>query len=183
MSVVVLRLTTKGPSFGKEGKREGELEREGGKEKHPLTPAPYRIVTAGEERERKREVPDIRWWGIAVVVGVLVAELGCYLALLGIGGHAALKGYVPAMCGPGVGVLVGLGWTKANPLPVDVVVGEAITVVVTVMETGVGNSSTATESHSETGSLTLSTGQLTDGGVTVVNRTTITTIVQLTVGG
>jgi hypothetical protein len=91
-----------------------------------LTQAPDRIETNLSSAE------------ILLVVVVYVMELGAYLALFGFGGNAALcgNGNVPDGCGWGrVGQLVGrCSVVRRKPLLVDVVVGEAVGLVVTATE-------------------------------------------------
>jgi hypothetical protein len=187
---VILGLTAQCPSYGEGGK---EIDGKG-RDKHPLTPALYRIETKSEEMDNKA-VPDLGWAKICFVAIIYVLEFGGFLALLGIGGNAALHGVVPASCGldetgaAGTGVDVGAQWTKTNPLPIDVVNGEVFSVVVTITETqiretstcrrGDGRGSSSVQGSLSSGQLTWTTGA--DGVVTVVDWTSVTTFVDVTV--
>jgi hypothetical protein len=55
------------------------------KDKHPLTPAPYRIKTKTEESEKKRKVPDLGGAKILFPSAIYPFLFRAYAALLGIG--------------------------------------------------------------------------------------------------
>ena len=143
------------------------------------------------ERKVGRKVKDVGVWKVLVYGVVFVVMVGVLVALLVAGGRAVTKGEVGSLaCGTDVGgSAVGGGdvtsfWTKDNPLPVDVVLGEAVTMDFTVME---GRITTITVLASGNGSesVVISTSEITTGAengvATVVDLTTVTTSTSTTV--
>jgi hypothetical protein len=135
-----------------------------------------------EKRER-RNVADVGLYKVCVYVLVFVVLVGGLVVLLVMGGSAVRKGnQVGGACAEGANVAVGAVsvWTRENPLPVDVVLGEAVTIDIIVTE---GRVTTATMLASGSGSESTSGGSGVSGGgvATVVDLTSVTTSTTTTV--